>query len=91
MSVLNNIPKDQLKEFTGFTVYDAETGDKAKSYGRDGDDDFMLDQDGGLFQILCDYVDSRDDGNDFLGRQVIEVKKEGKYIIQFGDGSYMEY
>ena len=85
------VPKDQLKEFAGFTVYDAETGEKAKSYDGNGDDDFMLDQDGRMFQILCDYVDSRDDGNDFLGRQVIEVKKEGKYIIQFGDGSYMEY
>lgn len=72
------IPKDQLTEFHGFTVYDAESGDPV-TLGYE--EFFVLDEDGLLFKI---YPSS----DKYLYE---DVPKDGKYIIQFADGSYMEY
>jgi hypothetical protein len=81
------ISKEQLTEFNGFTVYDAVTGDpiepKDISNHFERLDSFVLDMDGVLW--VSPYA--ADDWKTGL----IEVKKEGKYIIQFADGKYMRW
>lgn len=72
------IPKDQLKEFNGFTVYDAESGDPV-TLGYE--EFFVLDEDGLLFKI---YPSS----DKYLYE---DVPKEGKYLIQFADGKYLRW
>ena len=83
MSAIDNIPKEQSTEFTGFKVYDAESGDlvnaedvfpdEAVTYG------FFLSEDG---ELCVDGI---------CGGEMFEVPKQGKYIIQFADGKYMRW
>lgn len=70
--------KNQLTEFYGFTVYDAESGEPVPlGY----EEFFVLDEDGLLFKI---YPSS----DKYLYE---DVPKDGKYIIQFADGKYMRW
>lgn len=75
----------EVKDF-GFTVYDAENGGIVCATYDDGGDSFMLAQDGTLFVIDDAFWIGKK-----LGREVREVPKEGRYIIQFDDESYMRY
>jgi len=70
-------------ELTGFTVYDAENG-----YPCGGDDDYMIDQNGKLFEITNGW---RHNNIGTKMREVAEIQKEGKYIIQFGNGEMVRY
>lgn len=83
---------DKLPEFPGFTVYDRETGEPVKPtdiklsngmtlfcYG----DKFGFDEDGTLGVIPLDAEGWR--------TGLVDVKKEGKYIIQLGNGEYYKW
>lgn len=72
------IPQDQLTEFTGFTVYDAKSGEPAPL---EYEELFVLDEDGLLLKI---YPSS----DKYMYE---DVPKEGKYLIQFADGKYMRW
>lgn len=83
---------DKLPEFEGFTVYDRETGEQVKptdiklSNGRTlycFGDKFGFDEDGTFGVIPLDAEDWR--------TGMIDVKKEGKYIIQLGNGEYYKW
>ena len=80
------IPKDQLTEFYGFTVYDADSGEPCG-----GDDDFMLNQNGSLYKITDGYWEPNIDGEKVPCAEVEYVPKTGKYLIQFADGMFMRW
>lgn len=86
------IPDGQEVKGFGYTVYHADTGCLAKptdiklSSGNtlfDDLDEFILDSNGNL--CVCPY------DAEMWRTGSIDVKKEGKYIIQFADGRYMRY
>lgn len=88
MKAIDLIPKDKfIDEWCGFTVYDAGTGDPVEPKDIyeyfDPIDVFVLDANGTLYVSPWDAEDWR--------TGLIEVKKEGKYIIQFADGKYMRW
>lgn len=61
-----------------FTVYDAESGDPIPT----SDESFFLfDQDGKLVFAQADDC----------GYWLDEIKKEGRYIVQFGNGTYLRW
>lgn len=79
-----NIPDGQEVKLFGYTVYHADTGERAKPTDIKLDngstlfchlDEFVLDDHGNLG--VCPY-----DAEDWR-TGYIDVKKEGKYIIQF--------
>lgn len=77
------ISSDQMKDFYGFTVYDAVTGDPVDaSTILKGCSYFALDDDGMLVAISVDKWRDAD---------VMHVAKEGRYLIQFADGYYMRW
>ena len=71
-------PDEIISYFPGFTVYDAETGEKA-SLGKD--EFFAFDEDGLLFKIYPNNADFTFD----------DIPKEGKYVISFRNGTYMRW
>ena len=80
------IADEQMKEFTGFTVYDASTGDPVEAVeladykSRNGW--FAFTESGNLVAFRFDS---------WWDLEGETVPKEGKYIIQFGDGKYMRW
>ena len=90
MSAIDMISKEKFTEFTGFAVYDAESGEPVtpveyfRSYYDDEDmyvpDDyyFAISYDGTL--VVC-----------MPWEGVNKVNKEGKYLIQFCNGMYVRY
>ena len=83
------IPKNQLiDEWCGFTVYDAEDGHKL-DYG-----DYMDFDHGNGLRLGVDpmFLLSDDGGLKVHNNCFIEdIPKEGKYIIQYGDGRYQRW
>lgn len=79
MQAIDLIPQDQfIDEWCGFTVYDAETGERL-----DWETDFYcLDNDGDLINLIMIENGCYSDA---------VVPKEGKYIIQFATGEYMRW
>ena len=81
-----SIPEDQMEESTGFTVYDAETGEPAEAvdavrFSVKGAE-FVLRDEGQLAVVYCD---TWEDVN------IETLPRQGKYLIQFGDGKYMRW
>ncbi len=91
------IDVNKLTEFPGFTVYDAETGERVEPhdgmsiYCRDlllknpislsgREMIFALDEDGALCIVSKEQA-----------CQAYRVSKEGKYIIQLGNGDYYKW
>lgn len=88
MSAIDLISPDKfIDEWCGFTVYDAETGNPVEpkdiSEHFDPVDAFVLDTYGVLWVSPWDAEDWR--------TGLIEVPREGKYLIQFADGRYMRW
>lgn len=81
---MSEFEQDEIERyFPGFTVYDAETGERVYADGVIEDeaviDGFWLSEDGELF------VDG------VCGGEIFDVPKEGKYVISFRDGTYMRW
>lgn len=83
---------DKLTEFEGFTVYDRESGEPVKPTDIklpngntlfDIGDKFGFDEDGTFGIIPLNAEDWR--------TGMIDIKKEGKYIIQLGNGEYYKW
>lgn len=82
------LPQEEMIEFDGFDVYDAETGDNLdpstvteRYYGVRGAlcaDGFCLDWDGALWITLETGA-------------MEGVPKEGKYLVQINGGKYMRW
>lgn len=66
-------------EFSGFTVYDAETGWPVEPEGMSC---FAFDENGSLIRFW------HDEWND---AEFLVVPKEGKYVVQFGDGKTLRW
>lgn len=67
-----------IRYFPGFSVYDAETGEKVKLGKHEF---FVLDEDGLLLKSYPNNADFTFD----------DVPKEGKYVISFRDGTYIRW
>ena len=81
-----NISDEQLTDYTGFTVYDAETGEpvEASEMVRFAVKAALwILKDSGELAIV--YCDTWEDVN------VDTIPKRGKYLIQFGSGKYMRW
>lgn len=70
-----------MDEWCGFSVYDAETGEPCG-------EDYMLDQNGKLFEIVDGWIHC---GNGTNMREVAEVSKEGKFFVLFDNGTYTRW
>lgn len=81
-----NIPEEKTTTFTGFTVYEAATGEPAHVA-----DAVMQPVNGGIFAInengdlVAIIIDSWHD------TEAVTVPRQGIFVIQFGDGKYMRW
>lgn len=90
---LSELSPDKEKKQLGYTVYNAETGEVAKPYHikvKGGDyslyevlDEFVVDSDG----HLCISPYNAEDWRTGL----LDVPREGRYVILFSDCTWMRY
>lgn len=79
-----SIPDEQMTEYTGFTVYNAETGEPVEAadmvrFSIKGAQ-WILRDSGELAVLYCDTWEDI---------AVDTVPRQGKYLIQFGTGEYV--
>ena len=71
-----NNSNSEIKEWPGFTVYDAESGENLSDKQL-----YLLDPEGQLVKAVYN-------GNSVV---LVRPMKKGEYIIQFGSGKFMKW
>ena len=71
-----NNSNSEIKEWSGFTVYDSESGENLSDKQL-----YLLDPEGQLVKAVYN-------GNSVV---LVRPMKKGKYIIQFGSGKFMTW
>lgn len=71
-----NNSNSEIKEWPGFTVYDAESGENLSDKQL-----YLLDPEGQLVKAVYN-------GNSVV---LVRPMKKGKFIIQFGSGKFMTW
>lgn len=71
-----NNSNSEIKEWSGFTVYDSESGENLSDKQL-----YLLDPEGQLVKAVYN-------GNSVV---LVRPMKKGRYIIQFGSGKFMKW